>query len=54
MTLEMIKTEVRNEGIEKGIEIGEARGTHGKAVEAARNALLLGLPIEQIKSITGL
>ena len=36
----------RREGMEEGIELGKQ--------EAARNALALGLPLEQISQITGL
>ena len=38
------------EGIEKGIE----KGSHAKAIETARNCLVLNMPISTITQITGL
>lgn len=41
-------------GIQQGIEKGLLQGAHDKAVESARNALALGLSVEQVSKITGL
>ena len=44
------KSEAREEGIKYGISLGE----HKKAVETAKNALTMHLPIEQVAILTGL
>ena len=70
MTWEMLKKDTydsgftagRNEGIaigeergrNEGISIGLSQGEHKKAVETAKNALTMHLPIEQVAILTGL
>ena len=48
----------RNEGIaigeERGISIGLLQGEHKKAIETAKNALTMNLPVEQVAILTGL
>lgn len=41
-------------GISQGIERGISQGERKASVEAARNALALGIPVEQVAKITGL
>ena len=60
------KSEAREEGIKYGISIGEklgeergisiglSQGAYQKAVETAKNALTMHLPIEQVATLTGL
>jgi len=38
----------------KGIEKGRAEGAHAQAIQSARNAKALNLPIETIVQLTGL
>ena len=42
------------EGIEAGISQGLQQGSQQKAIETAKNALKMDLPIEQISTLTGL
>ena len=44
----------RNEGISIGLSQGISQGEHKKAVETAKNALTMHLPIEQVAILTGL
>ena len=44
----------RNEGISIGLSQGISQGEHKKAVETAKNALTMNLPIEQVAILTGL
>ncbi|MCQ2595888.1 MAG: hypothetical protein MJ196_11560, partial [Treponemataceae bacterium] len=46
--------DVKADGREEGIAIGEERGAQQKAIETARNLLNMGLSIEQISCATGL
>ena len=52
------KTEAHEQGRQEGIAIGEKRGisigVHQKALETARNLIVLGLSQDQIASVTGL
>ena len=41
-------------GRNEGISIGLSQGEHKKAVETAKNALTMHLPIEQVAILTGL
>ena len=50
---EEIETRISDAKIE-GEKIGVEKGERRKAIEMARNALALGLPIEQIAKISGL
>ena len=43
-----------NAGVERGLAEGEARGSRQKALETARNLLVIGLSIENISKATGL
>ena len=44
----------RAEGIVAGIERGREEGIYTKAIETARNCLVLKMPLETISMITGL
>ena len=49
------RTEGRAEGREEGLNLGRAEGEHLKAVESAKNMLIMKLgTIEQIAQATGL
>ncbi len=48
------KDEGREEGIEIGKEIGKEEGELNKSVEIAKNALTMGLAIDDIMQLTGL
>lgn len=59
MMVRLHENDLRREGIQEGISIGEergvSRGAHDKAVETARNLLALGVATpEQIAQATGL
>ena len=41
-------------GVERGLAEGEVRGSRQKALETARNLLVIGLSIENIAKATGL
>ena len=41
-------------GRNEGISIGQSQGAHQKAVETAKNALTMNLPVEQVAILTGL
>ena len=43
-----------NAGVERGLAEGEVRGSRQKALETARNLLVIGLSIENIAKATGL
>jgi len=47
-------SESERKGIERGLTEGEARGSHQKALETARNLLQFGLSVENIAQATGL
>ena len=44
----------RQEAYEDGMEQGITQGSQQKAIETAKNALNMNLPIEQIATLTGL
>ncbi len=56
MHVKILKDEIsalgkaKREGIEEGIKEGELN----KTIDIAKNALLMGLPVEQLKALTGL
>ena len=54
MTLQEMLNDVKADGREEGIAIGEERGAQQKAIETARNALQMGFSFEQISLLTGL
>ena len=54
MTLQEMLNDVKADGREEGIAIGEERGAQQKALETARNALQMGFSFEQISLLTGL
>ena len=41
-------------GYKEGVEQGISQGSQQKAIETAKNALKMDLPIEQISTLTGL
>jgi len=44
----------REEGLKQGREEGREEGSQSRAVSNARNGLQMGLPVEQVATITGL
>ena len=42
------------QGISQGIQQGISQGSQQKAIETAKNALKMDLPIKQISTLTGL
>jgi len=52
--MDVMRAEAIEEGLEKGIEIGEARGRNEAMEDAARKALADGFPVEAISGFTGL
>ena len=44
----------RQEAYESGVEKGISQGSQQKAIETAKNALNMNLPMEQITVLTGL
>ena len=43
-----------SDGIADGIQQGISQGAHEKAIETAKNALSMNIPLEQIVKLTGL
>ena len=54
LAAEKAAKKAREEGISIGLSQGISQGEHKKAVETAKNALTMHLPIEQIAILTGL
>ena len=52
--IEQDARDARKQGIAQGLEQGREEGDRSRAVSAARNALGLGLGVEQVATITGL
>ena len=48
------RQEAYEDGVEKGISQGISQGSQQKAIETAKNALKMDLPIKQISTLTGL
>ena len=48
------RQEAYEDGVEKGISQGIQQGSQQKAIETAKNALKMDLPIKQISTLTGL
>ena len=48
------RQEAYEDGVEQGITQGIQQGSQQKAIETAKNALKMNLPIEQIVTLTGL
>ncbi len=54
MTIEDLENAAYDRGVEQGIKQGMEHGAECSKLENAKNALSLGLSIEQVKAITGL
>ncbi|MNI63818.1 hypothetical protein D3C73_1192210 [compost metagenome] len=52
--LEGAREEARKEGLKEGLKEGKIEGIKEAKLETAKNLLTIGLPLDQIVSVTGL